>query len=176
MSGNLALSAVRVLTSMTGTPVTGSYQQQLHEQVPLARAMQVTVVERSDERVILSAPLAPNVNLHDTAFGGSIATLATLAAWTLVGVFLEDRKIDASIVVRRNSVDFLAPVRSTFIAQTEPVTHEAWTRFESILTRRGLARVKVQATVQCEGELCARFDGEFVAIGANYRVAAPSRT
>ena len=138
--------------------------------------MQVAVVERTDERVVLSAPLAPNVNLHDTAFGGSIATLATLAAWTLVGTFLEDRKIEASIVVRRNSVDFLAPVRSAFIAQTEPVADEDWARFESILTRRGLARVKVQATVQCEGELCARFKGEFVAIGANYRVATPSRS
>lgn len=51
----------------------------LHDHIPLSRAMAVEVVEASANHVLLEAPLAPNINMHGTMFGGSSATLALLA-------------------------------------------------------------------------------------------------
>jgi len=37
-------------------------ERYLHEHIPLSRAMQVSVVSVQPESVVLSAPLAPNIN------------------------------------------------------------------------------------------------------------------
>lgn len=55
----------------------------LHGNIPLTQAMQVRVLEIGPDSVRLGAPLSANINHHRTAFGGSLATLATLAAWSL---------------------------------------------------------------------------------------------
>ena len=48
--------------------------------MPLSQAMQVTVVEASFQQVVLTAPLAPNINHRETVFGGSASAVAILAA------------------------------------------------------------------------------------------------
>ena len=51
----------------------------LHEMIPLAKAMGVGV-EVSDERALtLTAPKEQNKNSLNTAFGGSLVSLATLS-------------------------------------------------------------------------------------------------
>lgn len=62
---------------------TKSLEKYLHEHIPLSKAMQVSVIEAGQNKVILSAPLAPNINHVGTAFGGSESTVAILAAWSL---------------------------------------------------------------------------------------------
>jgi thioesterase domain-containing protein len=57
-------------------------QAYLHEHIPLTRALAVEVVEVGLQRVQLAAPLAPNRNHRQTAFGGSVASLAMLAGWS----------------------------------------------------------------------------------------------
>ena len=52
----------------------------LHTHIPISKAMGVEVVERSEAAITLSAPFAPNINHQGTVFGGSIASVATLAA------------------------------------------------------------------------------------------------
>ena len=58
----------------------------LHEMIPLAKAMGVGV-EVSDERaLVLTAPKEQNKNSLNTAFGGSLVSLATLAGYGVVGI------------------------------------------------------------------------------------------
>ncbi|MEO6245475.1 MAG: YiiD C-terminal domain-containing protein, partial [Opitutaceae bacterium] len=53
----------------------------LHEMIPLAKAMGVGV-EVSDARALtLTAPKEQNKNSLNTAFGGSLVSLATLAGY-----------------------------------------------------------------------------------------------
>ena len=59
-------------------------QTYLHQHIPLSQAMDVTVVEASPHQVVLSAPLAPNINHRDTVFGGSASAVAILAAWSML--------------------------------------------------------------------------------------------
>lgn len=62
----------------------GELQTYLHAHIPLSGAMQVSVVQAALEGVVLSAPLAPNINHRDTVFGGSASAVASLAAWSLL--------------------------------------------------------------------------------------------
>ena len=61
----------------------------LRERIPLSDAMQVSVRSISAGQVVLSAPIAPNLNHRDTVFGGSASALAILAAWSVVCVRLQ---------------------------------------------------------------------------------------
>lgn len=134
-------------------------QDYLYEHIPLSKAMEVTV---RDVRpcVVLDAPLAPNINHRGTGFGGSIATLATLAAWSVVRLIIPE---GVRLVIAREEVDFVAPVTGDFSAIAE-VSPEDAERFLMSLSRRGKARLTVEATVRGDGVACAQFRGQFVAL------------
>lgn len=68
-------------------------EQFLHRSVPLSQAMALQVRHIAAERVVLAAPIAPNINQHATVFGGSQATLGVLAAWSLVHIGLSAQKM-----------------------------------------------------------------------------------
>jgi thioesterase domain-containing protein len=79
-------------------------EQYLHEHIPLSQAMQVSVLDAKEDCVVLSAPLAPNINHTETIFGGSASAVAILAAWSLVHVRLKGAGIAYSIVIQRNTM------------------------------------------------------------------------
>ena len=58
-----------------------SIKEYLYEHIPLSKAMGVEVVEAVSDRVLLKAPLAPNINHRETVFGGSASALCILSAW-----------------------------------------------------------------------------------------------
>lgn len=138
-------------------------ERYLHEHIPLSAAMQASVVAADADAVVLSAPLAPNINHRETVFGGSASALAILSAWSLVRVRLGD-ECACRIVIQRNSVEYEAPVTGSFTARAELADADAWPRFLQMLERRGRARVAVRAVVESEGVVGARFEGTFVAI------------
>jgi thioesterase domain-containing protein len=139
-------------------------EQYLHRTIPLSRAMQVTVLELSDERVTLAAPLAPNVNHRGTVFGGSACTLATLAAWSLLHWRLKDWLPATSVVLQRNSMNYERPVAGDFSARASLAPGALWQLFLRTLERRGRARISMSARLFW-GELAAGdFIGEFVAL------------
>ena len=47
--------------------------------IPLVAQMRVRVASLDEKGLTLTAPLAPNINHERTAFGGSLASLMTLA-------------------------------------------------------------------------------------------------
>ncbi|MGK7937166.1 MAG: YiiD C-terminal domain-containing protein [Xenococcaceae cyanobacterium] len=74
----------------------------LHEHIPISQVMAVSVDSLDESRVILSAPLAPNINHRNTAFGGSISTLAILSAWTFVHVKALIQKEFKRLMIRQD--------------------------------------------------------------------------
>ncbi len=135
----------------------------LHAQIPLSAAMDIRVLAANTQGVRLSAPLAPNVNHHQTAFGGSISTLATLACWTYVYVLLKGVSFDGNLVIHQNEIEYVKPILGDFEALTLPVETDEIGRFLETLRKRGKSRLTVRADVVSAGEVCARFSGRFVA-------------
>ena len=89
----------------------------LTQQMPLSQAMQVTVLAVSEESVLLSAPLGPNLNHHATVFGGSACAVAMLAAWSLLYVRLRPAFPAVSIVIQRQRMTYQRPMQGSFAAR-----------------------------------------------------------
>lgn len=142
----------------------------LQENIPLSEAMAVEAVESSPERVVLAAPLEPNTNHRGTVFGGSASALAILAAWSVIRLALSGRGIECRLVIHRNTMTYTAPMDGRFTATSAIDPDLDWDRLARGLTRRGRARIKATATIECGGVETGRLVAEFVAI----RDAAPS--
>jgi thioesterase domain-containing protein len=140
-------------------------QAYLLESIPLARAMQIEVVEVSDAAVTVRAPIEPNINQHNTVFGGSAAALSFLAGWSLVHVRLLQEGIRSHVVLRSSRIDYEAPMTGSFSARAQLAEGADWAHFTSTLARRGRARIAIAAILESEGRVGARMSGEFAALG-----------
>lgn len=135
----------------------------LHDHIPLSRAMAVEVVEASAAHVLLEAPLAPNINMHGTMFGGSSATLALLAAWSVMHLKLEAEGLAGQLVIHRTNTEYLLPI--TGLAQASAYLDEAgWPGFRETFQRRRRARLAIVSELLFEGKVAGRLTCEFVAI------------
>lgn len=139
-------------------------EQYLHRHIPLSKAMQVSVVEASDDSVAIAAPLAPNINHRETVFGGSASAVAILAAWALLHLRLQRAGITTRLVIQRNEMNYDLPVTDAFVARSSLAAPREWQRFTALLARRGKARISVSAILEQEGRAVARFTGDFVAL------------
>lgn len=139
-------------------------EQYLHRHIPLTAAMGVKVKIAIPGRVELMAPLAPNINHHETVFGGSASALATLSAWTLVHVGLRHANVDAATVIQRNVMSYEEPIHGDFAAVCTLIDDSAWMRFLKTLERRGRARITMHAYLLFEERQVASFEGDFVSL------------
>ncbi len=139
-------------------------EQYLHRHIPLAAAMGVRVKVAMPGRVELTAPLAPNINHHETVFGGSASALATLSAWTLVHLGLRQAEVDATAVIQRNVMSYEEPIHGDFSAVCTLIDDGAWQRFVKTLERRGRARITMNAQLLFGGRQVASFEGDFVGL------------
>jgi len=142
-------------------------QAYLHAHIPLSHAMQVSVLSITAESVLLAAPLAPNINHRETVFGGSASALAILSAWALLHTRLLDAGVSSRLVIQRNTMDYELPIVGDFTARSSLADPNAWPQFMRLLTRRGKARMQVNAVLECAGQAVGRLSGEFVALGTS---------
>jgi thioesterase domain-containing protein len=144
----------------------GDLEQYLHRHIPISAAMGITVTAASPAVVELRAALAPNLNHRSTAFGGSVASLAVLAGWSLLRIGLDEVEPIPQIVIQRSTVEYVMPIQSDYDAICCRPSHDTWQRFMQALTRRGRGRLRLRADVNCEGEPAGHLTGEFVAMSA----------
>jgi thioesterase domain-containing protein len=134
----------------------------LHEKIPLTVAMGVQVEKCSDARLVLTAPLAPNRNHLETAFGGSLHALATLSGYSLLWWLLHEPH--AHIVIRESTIRYEKPVRGDLRAICNAPPLVELERFRQDFTRKGKARIGLEAIIEYDGEIAALFSGVFVAL------------
>jgi thioesterase domain-containing protein len=139
----------------------------LRREIPLSRKMGVTVSRLDAAGLELAAPLAPNLNHKRTAFGGSLYSLAVLAAWGTVRRILADAGIKAHVVIGEGSLSYLRPVAGEFRAACAAPAEDDAGRFRTALARKGKARIalrcEVRAAADPEGAPAAVFQGIFAA-------------
>lgn len=136
----------------------------LHRHIPMSAAMGIRVVSADERGVRLAAALEPNLNHQSTAFGGSVSSLAILAAWTLAHVGLRDRGVEGRIVIQRSTTDYISPISGEFEAFCSAPSTAEWERFVSAVEKRGRGRLRLHAHVTCGGETAAEFHGLYVAL------------
>jgi thioesterase domain-containing protein len=144
--------------------LTSEIESYLYSNIPLSAAMGVQVKVAAPDHVLLAAPLGPNINHHQTVFGGSGVVLATLAAWTLLHLRLQQDRLDAQLVIQRSSMEYERPIPGDFEAVCRFADADGWQRFRSTLERRGRARMTLIAFLLFSEKEMGLFEGDFVAL------------
>jgi thioesterase domain-containing protein len=139
-----------------------SAEEFLHAHIPLTQAMGLRVVADDDAGFSLEAPVALNSNHLDTAFGGSINAVATLAAYGLLWLELRDQGAD--VVIRDSSIRFLRPIRETIHAICARPDAAEITAFKAELHGKGKARIALRVQVRENDALAADLQATFVAV------------
>lgn len=142
-----------------------SIQAYLYEQIPLSEAMEVQVVEVTNDLVILTAPIKPNINHRSTVFGGSASALAILSAWTLINFRLQSERISARLVIQKNTISYDKPITDNFEAVCSLTDPQVWVRFIKIFQKKHKSRITVNSVLKCEGKQVGVFTGVYVALG-----------
>jgi thioesterase domain-containing protein len=137
-------------------------QELLYSVMPITRAMGVVVESYDGARLVLTAPLDRNVNHLGTAFGGSINTLAVLSGYGLLWIELQDT--ESHFVIRESTISYVRPVRNELRAICVRPEAEALAAFKQRFHEKGRARIALDATIEDEGAVAARFRGTFVAL------------
>lgn len=136
-----------------------------YQSMPPVAAMQLNVADYDGQRLRLHAPLALHVNDKGCAFGGSLASMMTLASWGLVSLRLEQAGIDADVYVADSQIRYLAPLFADIDVDAELAADADWDSFLSTLRERGRARTGLVARVRLpEGGVATDFTARYVAI------------
>ncbi|YCM43978.1 YiiD C-terminal domain-containing protein [Verrucomicrobiaceae bacterium 227] len=138
-------------------------QNYLYNHIPLTQTMQVEITEISKTSLTLTAPLEPNINHQETAFGGSASALCILSAWSFIHCRLKDYpQFTPGIVIQRNTMEYTRPVPDRFQAQCTLDSETRWDRLIQSLERKGIGRIQLTSTLLCHGEESGYFEGSFV--------------
>ena len=81
-----------------------------HQQIPLSQAMQMQIADFDGQVLTTEASLAPNVNVHGTAFAGSLYAMQALTGWGMMHLQLKLRALNASIVIASGQIKYTKPV------------------------------------------------------------------
>ena len=131
-----------------------------HREIPISAAMAIEVVEFANDRLVVRAPLAPNVNVHGTAFAGSLYAIAALCGWGMTWLQLKTRHIDGSIVIADGHIHYTAPVQQEIVASCRFDTAELATAMAR-LTSTGKTRFKLGCSIDAQDGEAAHFTGDY---------------
>jgi len=133
--------------------------------MPPVAAMQVEIAGYDGHRLQLRAPLALHVNDKGCAFGGSLASMMTLASWGLVSLHVEAAGLQAEVFVADSQIRYLAPLFGDLEVQAELAPESNWPGFIATLRERGRARTGVVARALLpDGGVATEFTARYVAI------------
>src|SRR5213595_2839132 len=139
----------------------------LHEMIPLAKAMGVGVEVSDDRSLVLTAPKEQNKNSLNTAFGGSLVSIATLAGYGVVWELMKDaqqpeKKSEWHIVVKESRAAYRRPVIGDLRAICERPAQAAIAEFKEALARYGKAKLKLKASIVENGQTAVDVTAAFV--------------
>ncbi len=133
--------------------------------MPPVAAMRIRATAFDGERLRLVAPLAANVNDKGCAFGGSLASIMTLAGWGLATLELRAVGLAAEVYVADSQIRYLAPLYDELQAEAGLVAGQDWPTILQCLRQRGRARLNVQAQVNdAGGRAVATLEARFALI------------
>jgi len=125
--------------------VAGILERKIRGAIPLSESMQFHIESLDLDAIEVSAPLAPNINIHGSGFAGSIYSVAVLTGWALCTHILEERGIDADLVVAGAEIRYRAPVTGDLHCHTgiDAKAREAFLR-DIHESGKGLLPLKVE--------------------------------
>jgi thioesterase domain-containing protein len=144
-------------------PIAHDVNACLARYVPITQAMGIRLRSFGADGVVMTAPLAPNINDKAMAFGGTLASLLSLCAWALTDLVLRGAGLKADVIIASSTIEYRLPVTGEIVARCPrpPAAEEA--RFLDAYRARGRARWELRAFVEARAGTAADFRGLYVA-------------
>ena len=126
-------------------------------------------VEQFDGLALTSrTPLAPNTNIHGTAFAGSLYAIEALTAWGLLYLLLKIANMDLAIVHASGQIDFAKPIHGDIVARSAIATEGdveeiITTHLREPFAAKGRVKLNLTTEVITNGEVASRFSGVYLA-------------
>ena len=92
-------------------------EETLHTEVPMTRQMGVRVEEHDGKELVFRADFEPNINIHGTAFGGSLYSICAVTCWGMLHLKFEEAGLDAHSVLGEANIRYDLPVRGEIEAR-----------------------------------------------------------
>lgn len=138
-------------------------ERHILDRIPLARAMALRVARYDGAQLEMAAPLAPNINDKGCAFGGSMASLMTLAGWGLLELALRARGIECDIYIGDSQLRYREPMWDELRATARFADETSFDAFLEALSARGKARIEVICDIAGQQQPAATLQAAFVA-------------
>ena len=144
-------------------PLLVELQKTLDREIPICRAIGITVHSLDTNGLSMQMPLEANRNHQKTAFAGSLNALCTITGWGTVVLLARPSGPTGGIVIRRSSIRYLIPVESGPVVATctlAPVDELDY--FIEMLRAKGQAKLDLRVQVPGDGGPAVVFNGSYV--------------
>lgn len=138
-------------------------EKKLYEQIPLTKFMNLKIINYNNIDLTTTAPLNININDKGTAFGGSLATITIISAWSLCWLIQKELEFNSNnIVVIKNEHSYKKPVTKDIVCKTFKPTEEEIKNLKQKLLSKKSASIKIKSQIIEDGEICVEFVGFYV--------------
>ena len=141
-------------------------QKLMREQIPLCDFMQIAIEKLNSESIQVYAPIAPNRNLHGSAFAGSLSALTAVTGWALVTHIGQTRFGEVSVVVKKAEIEYLKPVTDEQIIIDAALENEALSNFFERIEMKGRGTIEVGVKIQSAGQVAVKLTGRYTLLTA----------
>lgn len=129
--------------------------------LPITQFMKMDVESYDGETLILHAPLAPNINDKQTAFGGSLYNAAVMACWGMAYLKTLEANIECNQVVTKGCIEYKAPVTGDIRAICTAPSQKVIDQFIDHFKHKGRSRITLNAVIECSGKTAVEFEGTY---------------
>ena len=134
----------------------------LKQHVPLTCHIDIQAGQQAENWFELSAPLTPNLNDKQTAFGGTLAALCTLGGWCVIASLCRDHQLEVDIAVLESHIRYRLPVKSDPItARATLPGREKQAQFLAKLRNDGVAKLEIKARICRDTREAVSFTGVY---------------
>jgi thioesterase domain-containing protein len=139
------------------------YQNLVHSTIPVSKSIGWQLERLSATEISASTQLAPNINIHQTAFAGSLYAAAMATAWTLLKCCGDSLHYNADLVAAEGKIEYFKPVSKDFLINGEIDTQS--NQYQKLVERVSLKKscaFEQKVKIHCETQLCAILTVQFV--------------
>jgi thioesterase domain-containing protein len=130
-----------------------------HRDIPITAAMGIEIAAFDADVLRVVARLAPNVNVHGTAFAGSLFSVCALTGWGMCWLKLRERKLTAEIVLATSEIRYSHAVRTNVVCECR-WSDTASQQLDGLATE-DRTRIELGSEVIADDSCAVRFSGVF---------------
>jgi thioesterase domain-containing protein len=139
-----------------------NFENTLFKLIPQTKNLGIKIARIEDHQLTVQGFYTLNKNHLDIVFGGSIAAISITTAWSLVQSKIEQAGLKGNLVIKRQEIDYLLPVKTDFECVASFKSADDWESFAKTYQEKGRAKIVVAAQIISESKATSKFQGIFV--------------